>query len=511
MYTKQEIVIKSHREGQSQRSIARELGISRKTVKKYIEEYEGVLRESSGEGGSALSQYLIQAPVYKGSKRPKRRLTIDVQAAIDKLLEQNEQNRLKGMRKQMLKKIDIHSAVVAQGYDIGYTTVCTYISEKQKKPGRASEAFIRQQYQPGESCEFDWGLVKLEIDGKVEQVQMSVFTSGYSNYRYAMLYRCQDTLAFQESHVSFFAYSGVVFKEMLYDNMRVAIAKFVGRSEKEPTQALLQLRAHYQFTHRFCNFYRGNEKGHVERSVEYIRRKAFGLKNSFATLEEATEWLLCVIERLNRTAQQLTGKTAEELFGEEKALLPPATEKMLCSRMAELKVDKYATVSYKNNRYSVPDHLVGRYVNVRISSHHLRIYEDNQLIAEHSRHFGVREWVISIEHYLETFRRKPGALAGSVALAGRLRLKALYHDHFEEDVRSFIDLLAYCQKHHISDEELEEAVNCLRVSGLKEITTERLTAILGNRCEEAASICESTTTRMAQLQLEKQAALFFHN
>lgn len=39
MYTKQEIVIKSHREGKSQRCISRELGISRKTVRKYIGEY----------------------------------------------------------------------------------------------------------------------------------------------------------------------------------------------------------------------------------------------------------------------------------------------------------------------------------------------------------------------------------------------------------------------------------------------------------------------------------------
>ena len=80
---------------------------------------------------------------------------------------------------------------------------------------------------------------------------------------------------------------------MVYDNMRVALAKYVGRHEKEPTVALLQLRGHYGFSHRFCNAYRGNEKGHVERSVEYIRRKAFGLKYQFSDISEAESWLFC--------------------------------------------------------------------------------------------------------------------------------------------------------------------------------------------------------------------------
>lgn len=54
---------------------------------------------------------------------------------------------------------------------------------------------------------------------------------------------------------------------MVYDNMRVAVAKFIGKHQKEPTGALLDLRSHYGFTHRFCNARKGNEKGHVEHSV----------------------------------------------------------------------------------------------------------------------------------------------------------------------------------------------------------------------------------------------------
>ena len=47
MYTKQEIIIRSYREGKNQRRISRELSISRKTVKKYISEYEERLSKGS--------------------------------------------------------------------------------------------------------------------------------------------------------------------------------------------------------------------------------------------------------------------------------------------------------------------------------------------------------------------------------------------------------------------------------------------------------------------------------
>jgi len=262
MYTKQEIIIKNYREGHSQRRIYSELQISRKTVRKYILEYE-LRKQSDVSNPAVLSDYLSEAPAYNQSRRPKYKLTIEVQEAIDKLLEENAEKKRTGLGKQLLKKCDIHQIIASRGFDIGYTTICNYIQSKLSG-SQTKEAFIRQQYQPAESCEFDWGEIKIYIKDKLTTLQLAVFTSAYSNYRFADIYQRQDTLAFMESHVSFFDFTGGVFNQMVYDNMRVAVAKFVGTYEKEPTQALLQLRAHYQFTHRFCNAYCGNEKGYVK-------------------------------------------------------------------------------------------------------------------------------------------------------------------------------------------------------------------------------------------------------
>jgi len=510
MYTKQEIIIRSYREGKSQRCISRELQISRKTVKKYIEEYEEKLKQP-GSVTTAHSEYLSTAPVYKTGCRSKLKLTTEVQQAIDRLLALNAEKKRQGLRKQLLKKKDILEELHRQGFDIGYTTVCNYISGKESRP-RGKEAFIRQVYVPGDVCEFDWGEIKLYLDDKLVRLQLAVFTSAYSNYRYAFIYRRQDTLSFMESHVRFFSWAGGVFKQMVYDNMRVAVAKFVGPHEKEPTRALLQLRGHYSFSHRFCNAYRGNEKGHVERSVEYIRRKAFGLKDRFADAHEAELWLNSVLDKLNGTKQTGTGKSAAEMFAEEEAALgglPPS--KLVCSEQVQLRVDKYATISYRTNRYSVPDHLVGRFVDVRILSHQLEVYYGNKKVARHKRSFQKHHWVVDIEHYLSTFKQKPGALPESLALASNVYLKKLYQQYFLEEPRNFIELLEYCQNNKVTHEKLEESVNRLLARGNKGLNTEKLRALLGNKKTSGRQSSEDSICKISKQQLSVLTGLMHQN
>lgn len=505
MYTKQEIILKSYREGKSQRSIARELGISRLTVKKYIEEYEADVG-ANNKTKSSFSQYLLQTPVYKVNKRKKIKLTQEVQDAIDKFLEDNEQKKQQGLGKQLLKKCDIYEQLNLQGFPIGYTTVCNYISTKEKKTVN-KEAYIRQEYQPGEVCEFDWGEIKLYINNELVCLQLAVFTSAYSNFRFAAIYQRQDTLAFMESHVAFFDFIGGVYKQMVYDNMRVAIAKFIGTHEKEPTQALLQLRGHYQFSHRFCNAYRGNEKGHVERSVEYIRRKTFGIQSHFNTIEDAQIWLNTTINKLNTTKQKHSGKTANDLFSDEKKAMFASPAKLACAEQEQLRADKYATISYKTNRYSVPDYLVGQFVNVKIESQQIHIYSENLLVASHQRSYKNHQWIIAIEHYLDTFKKKPGALDSSVALASNNYLKQLYNAYFKNEPRGFIDLLDYCIKYKITQERLDESVKRLLNTGIGEITIEKVKALLGNKQSFQTPIVCNQITQMAKNQLSQLTQL----
>ena len=77
---------------------------------------------------------------------------------------------------------------------------------------------------------------------------------------------------------------------MVYDNMRVAVKSFVG-GDKKPTEALMKMSGFYCFEYRFCNVRAGWEKGHVERSVEYVRRKAFCLTDHFGDIHSTQEHL----------------------------------------------------------------------------------------------------------------------------------------------------------------------------------------------------------------------------
>jgi len=480
MDTKQEIIRRFFRENDSERKIARDLQINRKTVKKYLRDYLKAKDRCVAEGTQeSLQEYSCSPPVYDTSHRRRRKLTDEIGAIICEQLEDNERKKREGLRKQIKRKIDIHEYLSSQGYRIGYTTVCNYIRDHELS---AREAFIRQTYQPGEECEFDWAEVKLQIAGEQKRLYLAVFTSSFSNYRYCDLYSRQDTLAFMESHNDFFAHTAGVFHEMVYDNMRVAIADFVGRTEKQPTTALTNLAGWFQFRWRFCNVRRGNEKGHVERSVEFVRRKAFCDIDSFGSIDQAREHLKAALKRLNNQCSDPSGKSSAHLLNEEKDHLWKYPGEMECYLTSSLKIDKYATFSYGTNRYSVPDYLVGRMVEVKVYANRLKVYQNNLHLCTHERNYSTYKWQIDIEHYLNTLSRKPGALHGSVALKQSPPcIKALYHRYFENQPRGFIDILLYCKNNQVAHESLIETVH--KVSRLcpDDVSVDKIVALLGNQ------------------------------
>lgn len=176
----------------------------------------------------------------------------------------------------------IYEYHIEKEHQIGYTTVCNYVRSARNK---GKELFIRQQPPPGHEIEFDCGEVKLTLNGVEKRLMMAVFTCCYNNYRWSELFYRQDMTSILGSHVHFFAHLGFVPQTMIYDNMKVTVAKCSYRSqEKQATGELLKRSAYYQFGYRFCNVRKGNEKGHVERSVEYVRHKSFCKQDAFESL-----------------------------------------------------------------------------------------------------------------------------------------------------------------------------------------------------------------------------------
>jgi len=481
MDTKQEILRRYFRELDSERKICRDLHLNRKTVKKYILSYMEAKSQSDESGDtSTLQDYTCSTPKYDSTKRCKRRLTKEIEEVIDHLLEENRHKKQQGLRKQQRRKVDIYEYLLREGYQIGYTTVCNFIREKEILQ---QESYVKQEYIRGEECEFDWAEVKLIIGGVKKRLYMAVFTSSYSNFRYSLLFNRQDTLAFMEAHNEFFNHIGGVYQEMVYDNMKVAIREFVGPNEKTPTEALINLSGWFHFRWRFCNVRRGNEKGHVERSVEYIRRKAFCNKDTFDNLESAQNHLIAICSSLN--SLPLTGgKIPNLLLDQERSSLWKYPGQMDCYLTQVLKADKYSTICMGTNRYSVPDHLVGKMLEVKIYSNELKIYFAHGFICRHERCFDKHQWVISLDHYLKTLYRKPGALHGSVALTQAPQpIREAYNRWFVNQPKDFIELLQFCQQKAIDQDRLLEAA--IYVSGIcpDNVTAEKIMAVLGNQTE----------------------------
>jgi hypothetical protein len=300
-----------------------------------------------------------------------------------------------------------------------------------------------------------------------------------------MLFQRQDTLAFKEAHICFFEYTNGVYKQMVYDNMRVAIAKFVGTSEKIPTEALLQLSRWYQYEWRFCNIAKGNEKGHVERSVEYVRRRVFGVKDTFKSFQEAQDYLLSGVTVLNERLGKDKGASPSAKFELERKALYAHPGRMECFAGENLKVDKYSTVSFGTNRYSVPDHLIGKMVFAKVYSHKIKFYDDNNALCAHNRLYERHSWQIELNHYLITLQRKPGAVAGSVALKQAPEwVRLIYSNHFVHDARSFIELLQYCQVNDIESKRVCDCVSKLSRQFPDGVTSTHIMALLGNQQTE---------------------------
>lgn len=482
---KQNIIIGHFLEGKSQWEIHRQEGFDRKTIRKYIKQYEESKQKllDSSEDNLILTEELVEPPKYDVSNRTKTKLTDVIMDKIDFYLKENETKRQIGRSKQQKKKIDIHECLVDEGYDIGYQTVCNYVKNKLNEQ---KEAYIRQEYELGDVVEFDWGHVNLTIDGSPKNLQIAVFTTAKGNFRFAYLYHNQKMESFLDSHVKFFNEVGGVHKTVVYDNMKVAVKKFVSRTEKEPTEDLLKLSMYYGFKYRFCNARRGNEKGHVEKSVEYVRRKAFNNMDNFKTLEDANIQLNKSLEKLNnKPLKYYDNKSSKDVLIEEIPHLIKLMPSYDIARISELRVDKYSVISIDENKYSVADSLVGKFVTAKIYPQNILIYHNNVKVAEHVRNFGSHTWNIKIEHYLKTLKKKPGAIHSSTAMQQmNPKLQTIYNKHYTENAKEFIELIEIISEKGL--EKIEEIIKELEKINPLGVNTEKI-KLLSNRSKEEYS------------------------
>lgn len=478
--------------GKGIKKIARENHISKTTVKKYIREYGTQKEEILANGDkSEIILSMTEMPKYKKRKTGQRRvITPEVEKTVKKCLEENEKKRSQGQGKICMKSIDIYELLREKGIQISYPSVNNYVNEVRVKE---QEAYIKQAYEYGEVCEFDWCEAKLLIGGKMVIYRLAVFTMAASNMRYGRLYRSEDSQAFVDAHVNFISYAGGIPRCMVYDNMRVAIAKFVGRSEKEATIELKQLSTYYGFGYRFCNIRKGNEKGHVERSVEYVRRKAYSTESEFENEEMAQRRLINTIERLNADKKE----DVEEEIASMRPSIPAYTSIVRTTGI----VNKLSCISYKQNQYSVEDKMVGKEVEIQAYIDEIVIKYEGKEVGRHARTYESHAWTLDIMHYRGTLSRKPGALGSSVCLRQTCEwVREMYEKYFRASAKEFIMMLDLFDRH--TKTEIEGAIHTLARAGAR-VQADSVRMILGNKPYDRQFEKNDEIEEACEMQLRK--------
>jgi hypothetical protein len=268
---------------------------------------------------------------------------------------------------------------------------------------------------------------------------------------------------------------------MVYDNMKVAV--ILKPDGKKPTETLQRMKTFYGFDYRFCNARAGWEKGHVERSVDYVRGRAFTTRVDFDSIQDAQLWLSRICDNINKESGSIaTGNKQEALCRDVRYMLRFPGD-FGCFDMFECNVDKQSTISIKGSHYSVPDHLVGTTVIVQLYSEKVRVYDANhKKMAEHERSYSRGSWTFDINHYISTLMKKPGALKGSVALRQMPeKMQELFRVHFAENGKDFLKLLKYCRDNEYDYKDILDAVRKVRMRGARHINFDQIKVALETR------------------------------
>ena len=438
-------MLKLKEKGMSNRAIARTLGVDKKTVNKYWNEYKANFEKLEKTNNSTeiikIQENIVSKPKYNSENRVRRKITPKFLNALELILKDEEhKEKVLGTNKQSLTQKQIYELLKNQGFDVSYSSV---VLEMKRIKNSGKECFIRQDYDFGDRLEYDFGEVKLVIDGIVKKYYIAVLSSPAGNFRWCYLYDNSKKDVFLDSHVKFFKMIGGIWKEVVYDNMRNVVSKFIGKNEKELNEDLVKMSIYYGFEINVTNAFSGNEKGYVEGSVKYLRNQIFAKNYKFPTEDAAIEYMESQLIKLNENSN----------IEEEKKKLKIARPPLELAEIRQSFVNKYGFVQIDNNFYSVPEYLVGLTVTSKIYYNKILIYSNNEFVCEHNKLKGEKRISADIRHYLKTLIQKPGALRNSYVLKSNPKLKAIFDKYYINNPKKFIDFIQ--KNKEKNNEELE--------------------------------------------------------
>ncbi len=376
---------RAHRDGLSVREIARTLHHSRRKVREALAcpEPRGYTRT-------------------KDPPAPKLGLFTSV---IDEILKADEQappkQRHTAMRVfQRLK--DEH------GYVGGYDQVRRYVG-KHRRDRR--ETFIPLAHDPGQRLECDFGHVYVEFPEGRRQVPVLVAVWAYSNCPFAIAMPTERTEAILTGMVEAFEFFGCLPREVWWDNPKSVVSVIYHGRERKANERYAALASHYAFEPLFCMPASGNEKPYAENRVFDLQRRWATPVPRVKDLAELNAHLrACCVKERERIVTGQTESIGQRFEKDQAAASPLPTHRFDPCIHQAAQVDKYQTVRFDGNRYSVPRPCAFRSVTVKGYVDRIEIVAEGSVVARHRRCYERREQILDPLHYLATLGRRPAAL-----------------------------------------------------------------------------------------------------
>ena len=337
---------------------------------------------------------------------------IDGWLVADRLVPRKQRHTARRIWQRLVAE---HGAVVSE------VTVSRYVARRRGELGLDRvEVSVPQAHPPGAEAEVDFGEFHAMIAGVLVKLWLFVLRLSCSGRAFHVAFATQAQEAFLEGHVLAFEYFGAVPGRIRYDNLKPAVIRVLRGRDRAETERFIALRSHYGFDSFFCipGAAGAHEKGGVEGEIGRFRRRHLVPVPSVASLAELNQRIAAA--DLVDDGRVITGRpvtVAAAFAAEQPAMLPLPDEMFDPARLLQARVDNRARVCVRQNYYSVPAHYAGRRVAVRLSAMSVRVLDGPQVVAAHERAVGKYAEVLTLDHYLEVLRYKPGAMPGATALA----------------------------------------------------------------------------------------------
>lgn len=435
----------AHRDGMTIRQIARAFHVSRRKVR------------------DALAS--SEPTPYTRTKPPPAPVLGPFTAIIDQILrdDRDAPPKQRHTAAQIFRRLQHEHR-----YPGAYPSVRRYVAAHRQN---SRPTFIPLAHPPGRRLEADFGHIHVDFPDGRRLVPFLVTVWSYSNAPFVIVLPSERTEAVLHGMVQALEFFDASPREVWWDNPKTVATLILRGRQRILHPRYAALASHYTFEAKFCLPTQAQEKPDVESTVRAVQRRFATPVPRVDHITQLNEHMRqrCLEER-QRTVRSASGAfVIGDRFAEDiaaAARLPRHAFDPCVQSQAV--ADKYQTVAFDTNRYSVPRPWAFREVTVKGYVGRVVVTAGGQILAEHIRSYEHSQHILDPMHYLATLERRPAALDHApvyrdwkpkAALAGlRGELEAKYG--LPGGTRQFIRVLQLLGEHPQS--RIEQAIEACR-------------------------------------------------